>query len=129
MSSEAEAMSERDLLVRIANDSEHTKESVDKLWKKSDELNTTMTAMRVIQDTTCATVDKMSDAVFTSKDSLTTRVSVLESKKSSTGSSGQYSIRIPTPTVPAIDGNKVIKMLGTILLAHVTGIGTYLTMK
>ncbi len=116
MSFDEAVMSDRDILIRIANDSEHTKKSVDKLWKKSDELSTTMTAMRTLQDTTCSTVDKISDAVFISKDSLTTRVSVLESKKSGS-----------VPSV--IDGNKVIKMLGGILLAIVTALGAYLATK
>ena len=127
---EAGAMSDRDLLIRIANDSDHTKKSVDKLWKKSDELGTTMTAMRTLQDTTCATVDKISDAVFTSGNSLTTRVSVLESKRS--GSSGQHSIRIPAPVVPviaAIDGGKVIKMLGGILFAIVAAFSAWIATK
>ena len=122
--SEVSAMTERDILIRIANDSEHTKKSVDKLWKKNDELGSTMSEVRTTQKSQGKTLETMSEAVFTGPDALSPRVRVLEQKKS--GSSGQHSIRVPAQ---AIDGNKVIKMLGSILLAVVAAASTYIATK
>ena len=137
-----QTMSDRDLLIRIANDSEHTKKSVDKLWKKSDELNTTMTAMRVTQDGTTKTLDTMSEAVFTGDNALSPRVRVLEERKrSSTGSSGFFSAvgsnrpppRAPMPSVPdspaPATGNATIKTLGGIVVALITVLGTILASR
>ncbi len=124
--SETSAMSERDLLVRIANDSEHTKKSVDKLWEKSDELGTTMSAMKVTQENTTKSIDRVNETLFTGDNALSPRVKVLEKTKPS-GSSGFFNaVRVPSvrPASPdAQSGNATIKVLGGIVAALITVLG------
>lgn len=121
-------MSDRDLLIEIRNDSKHTKASVDKLWKRTDEFGKTMSELSTTVASQGNSIDTMTRAVFTDKESMSTRVSVLESRKPS-GSSGLHSIRVPAPVAQALDANKVVKMLGSLLLAVITGVGTYFATK
>ncbi len=129
--SEASAMSERDLLVRIANDSEHTKKSVDKLWKKNDVMNSTMSEVLTTQKAHGKTLDTMSEAVFTGPDALSPRVRVLEKTKSS-GSSGFMSAvrmpsRPPSPDSQPVSGTT--KMMGGFVTALIAVIGALIASR
>ncbi len=112
--SEAEAMSDRDILLKVANDSEHTRKSVDKLWDKSDELSSTMAAVRTNQKTHGSTLEKIDSAVFTGDRALVPRVKVLEQHKKG-GSSGQFKLSIP-PSGSANTG-AYIKTMGGVIMA------------
>lgn len=130
--SETSAMSERDLLIQIANDSDHTKKSVDKLWEKSDELGTTMSAMSVTQEVQTKNIDKISEAVFTGDNALSPRVKVLEQSKPS-GSSGFFNaVRVPSVRPASQDtqsGSATIKVLGGIVAALIAALGAVLAVR
>lgn len=106
-------MSDRDLLVKIANDSEHTKESVKKLWTKSDELSSTMSESVTTQKAHSKTLDTINEAVFTGPDALIPRVKVVEQGKS--GSSGLHKLSLP----PSSSANNaaLLKTMGGIIMA------------
>ncbi len=124
--SEVSAMTERDILIRIANDSEHTKKSVDKLWKKNDELGSTMSEVRTTQKSQGKTLETMSEAVFTGPDALSPRVRVLEQKKS--GSSGQHKISIPPmPQVAPGNVKLILKTMSAIIMALIAIIAGVVT--
>lgn len=115
--SEAAAMSDRDLLIEIANDSKYTKKSLSKLFDKTDDLSSTMSEVLTTQKSHGSTLETMSDAVFTGDNALSPRVRVLENK-------GPKTSRPPPATESSNNTAKVLGGIVMALIALVTAMAT-----
>ena len=117
--SEAAAMSDRDLLIEIANDSKYTKKSLSKLFDKTDDLSSTMSEVLTTQKSHGSTLETMSDAVFTGDNALSPRVRVLEDKRP-----GKPSKPPPAAIAPTESASSSAKMFGGIIVALIAVIST-----